>query len=397
MAKEAFQYKIELKYITKDNIEVTIDSEQLQYIAIDKDFDNINMPVVAVNGSIEKDIIDDMIENINNNLITLGIYVYDISNQSDNITTKYFHDRFIYIIQDDISKTADIDYPNGEDRPGLYKDITIWLLQQDAVNNNKTSINGVFKNASMNSLILMVGNYLGNILLEPIKYDNKFDQILIPPQESISNYIEFLNRYVSVFYDTQYRFFIDFDTTYITSSSGKVTKSRDQNIFTIELNIKDIIPNDEDSERGMITDIENNKYVVYVNNANVDYVKNNVSNKLVNKITVVDSSGNVTERDIENNQTGITTTMNNIISLRNTDGNAAANVISSSISQNNVVISIVKNDLDASIFTMNKEYIITDPSHEEYNGRYLLISSKQLFIKQSEYYVMTSILRFRKI
>ena len=147
MSKESFRYKVSLSYVNSDsNSEILIDSNQIQYIAIDKDFDNTNMPVIAIMGSIEKDIIDDMINNINNNIVTLGIYRYDINNQNDDITKKYFHDRFIYIISDDVSKTAELDYYEGNNNTLLYKDITIWLIQQDSVNNNRHTINGIFKN-----------------------------------------------------------------------------------------------------------------------------------------------------------------------------------------------------------------------------------------------------------
>ena len=62
----------------------------------------------------------------------------------------------------------------------------------------------------------------------------------------------------------------------------------------------------------------------------------------------------------------------------------------------NVVISIVKNDLDASLFTLNKEYIINDPVHESYSGRYILLQVQQLFIKQTENFIMSTVLKFKK-
>lgn len=394
MSKEVFRYKISLNYVNSKNSEISIDSSQLSYIGIDKDFDNINMPVIAIVGSIEKNIIDDMISNINDNIVTLGIYRYDVSNQNDGVTKKYFHDRFIYIIPDDISKTSEIDYPNGENKPGLYKDITIWLIQQDSVNNNRKTINGVFKNASTNSLILQTSNYLGKILLEPIKYDNKYGQIIIPPQDSISSYISYLNNCLSVFYDTQYRFFIDFDTTYILSSSGKIVKSKNQDIFTIELDIKNILTNSE--ETGMYIDKRKGKYTININTSDTEYTKNNVSNKLVNKITTIDSEGNVIEKNVESNKTNVTSTINQIINLSNNDINAINN-ITSTLDINNIMVTLTKNDLDASMFTMNKEYIINDPNHEEYNGRYLISSTKQIFIKQTDYFIMTTVLTFKKL
>lgn len=394
MAKETFKYKIAFSYIDSNNSEITINQEQVHYVAIDKDYDNTNMPVIAISCSIEKDILDDMISNMNNNIVTLGIYIYDAKNQNDSITTKYFHDRFIYIIKEDLSKTSEIDYVD-ENTPNLYKDVVIWLLQQDAVNNNRQSINGVFKNATMNTLILHSANYLGPTLLEPIKYDNKYDQVIIPPLETISEYIAFLNNNLSVFYDTEYRFFIDFDITYITSSSGKVTIAKNQDIFTVELSIKGILP-DEDDEDGMIVDERNGKYSISINNANVSYNKNHITNKMMNSITVIDSLGNVTQKDIYNNKIGVTGKMNKIVHVSNTDGNVVNN-LSSTVESNNVVITVIKNDLDASIFTINKEYIITDPIHGEYAGRYILVSNKQLFIKQMDYYTMVVILKFRKI
>jgi hypothetical protein len=170
MAKkgEQYNYRIVLKYIDSSNVEVEIDSTQLQYILIDKDFDGCNMPVISVFGSIEKNILDDMIRNMDKNIVTLGIYKYDATNQNDNITDKYFHDKFIYIINEDVSKTDKIDNPNGIDsKTGnrQYKEVNIWLIQQDAINNNRQVINGVYHNASMNSLILQSTNYLGKVLL----------------------------------------------------------------------------------------------------------------------------------------------------------------------------------------------------------------------------------------
>ena len=395
MAKETFRYKVTLRYVMENNDEIIIDSNQISYVAVDKDFDNNNMPVIAIVASIEKDVLDDMIRHVNDNILTLGIYRYDVNNQTDNITKKCIHDRFIYILPDDISKTAVIDYPNGEGKEGLYKDVTLWLLPQDAVNNNKQTINGVFKNATMNTMILNSTNYLGKMLLEPIKYDNKYDQVIIPPQNSISEYISFLNNDLSVFYDTPYRFFIDFDMTYIVSSSGHVVRSKNESIFTFDIQISSIIPQEED-DTGMYIDTRNNKNVIYVNSANVNYTRNNITNKMVNSITTIDSSGNVYRRDVESNNTKVTKKLSTIINLSNTDNNAVNNIVSS-LSMNNVGVSIVKNDLDANVFTMNKEYIITDNTHPEFNGRYLISSVKQMYTKQTEQFVMATVLNLKKI
>lgn len=399
MAKqgEQYNYKIVLKYINSTNTEVEIDSNQIQYILIDKDFDNTNMPVITVFGSIEKNILDDMIKYSNDNLVTLGIYKYDSTNQSDNITEKYFNDKFIYILNEDLSRTEIIDNPNGIDsKTGnqQYKDVTIFLIQQDAINHNRNTINGVYHNASMNSLILQSSNYLGNTLLEPIRYDTKFDQVIIPPIDSISNYIKYLNDNLGVFYNTPYRFFIDFDLTYIVSSSGKAIRARNQYIYTIVIEIQKI-DKDTSEEAGAYVDLHSGKYTISIDASKVEYNKNNVTNKMVNKITVINSKGDTFEQDVNDNKTKTTSTINQVMNISNNDQNTINSIVYS-VESSNVIISLVKNDLDASLFTINKEYIINDYVHESYSERYILLNVQQLFIKQNGNFIMSTILKFKK-
>ena len=399
MAKqgEQYNYKIVLKYINSTNIEVEIDSTQIQYILIDKDFENINMPVITIFGSIEKNILDDMIIHSNDNLVTLGIYKYDNTNQNDNITEKYFNDKFIYMLNEDLSRTDKLDNPQGIDsKTGnrQYREVTIFLIQQNAINNNRQTINGVYHNASMNSLILQSTNYLGNMLLEPIKYDTRFDQVIIPPIDSISNYIRYLNDNLGVFYDSPYRFFIDFDTTYLVSSSGNAIRARNQYIYTIVIDIREIDSNISE-EPGAYVDLKSGKYTIGIDASKVEYVKNNVTNKIVNKVTVINSKGDVFEQDIEDNKAKVTSTINQIMNISNNDQNVINN-ISYSVESANVTITIVKNDLDASLFTLNKEYIINDPVHDSYAGHYILLQVKQLFIKQNENFIMSTVLKFKK-
>ena len=399
MAKqgEQYNYKIVLKYINSTNIEVEIDSTQIQYILIDKDFENINMPDITIFGSIEKNILDDMIRHSNDNLVTLGIYKYDNTNQNDNITEKYFNDKFIYMLNEDLSRTDKLDNPQGIDsKTGnrQYREVTIFLIQQNAINNNRQTINGVYHNASMNSLILQSTNYLGNMLLEPIKYDTRFDQVIIPPIDSISNYIRYLNDNLGVFYDSPYRFFIDFDTTYLVSSSGNAIRARNQYIYTIVIDIREI-DNNISEEPGAYVDLKAGKYTIGIDASKVEYVKNNVTNKIVNKVTVINSKGDVFEQDIEDNKAKVTSTINQIMNISNNDQNVINN-ISYSVESANITITIVKNDLDASLFTLNKEYIINDPVHDSYAGHYILLQVKQLFIKQNENFIMSTVLKFKK-
>ena len=42
------------------------------------------------------------------------------------------------------------------------------------------------------------------------------EQLIIPPLETVSKALEYLNR-MSAFYDTKFRYFLDYDTGYLLS------------------------------------------------------------------------------------------------------------------------------------------------------------------------------------
>ena len=167
-----------------------------------------------------------------------------------------------------------------------------------------------------------------------------------------------------------------------------------QYIYTIVIDIREIDSNISE-EPGAYVDLKSGKYTIGIDASKVEYVKNNVTNKIVNKVTVINSKGDVFEQDIEDNKAKVTSTINQIMNVSNNDQNVINN-ISYSVESANVTITIVKNDLDASLFTLNKEYIINDPVHDSYAGHYILLQVKQLFIKQNENFIMSTVLKFKK-
>jgi hypothetical protein len=166
-------------------------------------------------------------------------------------------------------------------------------------------------------------------------------------------------------------------------------------VYTIVIDIKEV-DIETSEEPGAYVDIISGKYTIGIDTSKVEYNKNHVTNKLVNKVTVINAKGDVFEQELEENQAKITGTINQVMNVSNNDQNVI-NPISHNIESGNITLSIVKNDLDATLFTINKEYIIRDPLHEEYNGRYILMHSEQLFIKQNENFIMSTVLSFKKV
>lgn len=399
---QVYKYRVHLEYFqSSTNKSITIPYDHISYIGIDKDFENTNMPVVALVMSIDKNLLDDMIIYQDTNYLTLNVTKYDSNNQKDGVGTSYISQRFIYITSDNnINPNKNIEYKE-DGTPvttnEVLKDITIFLMPKDIITNSRQIINGIFHNTTTTSMALLPTNYIGKMLIEPIQYDKKYDQIIIPPQDSISSYLEYLNS-MSVFYDTNYRFFMDFDTTYLLSSSGKITKSKLQNIYTININILPVSytdPQNNDSV-GMIIDTTTNKAELRVLSNCVEYVRNNITNKLVNEVVTINSNGEVINKIIDDNKAKNLGVIKNTVVLSSDDNNAINN-ITSNITNNKTVITIMLQGLDGSQFTMNKEYIINDFTYKDMNGRYLIIQNKQLFVKQDELFTLMTVLTFKKI
>jgi hypothetical protein len=61
---------------------------------------------------------------------------------------------------------------------------------------------------------------------------------------------------------------------------------------------------------------------------------------------------------------------------------------------------VQKVDIDSSKFTINKEYIIkADDAYntELYNGRYILVRKRELYVREDDNFTMNVMLLFRKV
>ena len=394
MIREKYKYKVFMEYNDQKSI-ISIPSDQVVSFSVIKDFDTINFPVVAVTSMLERDILDYLIKNQDTTTINFGVYRYDVNNQNDNITTKYFVNRFIYIIEESESKRSTIDYNENSEYKEHLTRTNIYLLPQDSLNNSKKIINGVYKNTDMNSMVINISNYIGKLLVEPLTYNTKYDQVLIPPIDSISSYLSFLNNQLNILYDTKYRFFMDFDMSYLMSSDGNVVKCKTHKNYTVNIDVADITAIGETEDSGMIVDLYNGKYIVNTSSSECDYNDNRIVNKMMNNIITINSNGDHNEKTLNSSNTK-TTLFSKIINLSTKDNNFINN-ITNEMDISTTMATVIKKDIDPSIFTLNREYIITDRNNPKRSGRYLLYSIKEIYSREDSTYTLTAILQFKKL
>ena len=81
----------------------------------------------------------------------------------------------------------------------------------------------VAKNVTMYDIVKYNTSHINNLIIEPFSYNDIFDQFILPPHDSLNKTLQFLNNQ-RVFYSTPYRYYKDFDYTYIVSSAGNLTE-----------------------------------------------------------------------------------------------------------------------------------------------------------------------------
>lgn len=399
MKNSSYKYSVTATLI-HDNDIIELPDRSITYLNINSDYDNNHMPTIYMGFEVHSDLYDFMAENYETTKIILSIKKYD-SNTLNSLKNNYIQKEFSYIIVVDKDyHRSSIDKPlteldttrNISNEVYSYVPGTIALIDMDSYNDNKVLYNDIIKNSNMISIINKYTKHMP-IVIEPFKDNKKIDTLIIPPITSINDLLKFLNEF-SCFYDRGYRYFRDFDKTYILSNEGNPVNDGIDNYNTVLLNILD---SDNPLTRSVGVNIDKAKNMYYIdldiNDTHTDeYI---AKNKEYNSIIGISSTGDIRRLklhgDIEDKDKYLMQRISNN-NMKYIDN------IKHEIDSSSVTLRIVRPEIDSSIITPNKEYLVqNNMEYQEYNGRYLLSTKKDSFILQGEDYVSFTILTFRKV
>ena len=397
-----YKYTASMKYILGDTI-IDIDSLQMRSIAIDSNYKSMNMPMIFVTASIHRDYRDLMEENQNSGIVILTIKRAIANSDMPDLYMDYIEDEFVYFMARDNSGNAShssTENPNAnfydEDQKDLYRLVSLGLLSVNHINKNKKPLNGVVS-GGLSSLMYYITNHLP-IVIEPPTNNVELKEQFLPPMNSISKSLEYLNS-IAVFYNTPYRFFIDFDCSYLISSSGKAIPKKGEDITSVLITLRDDKTGGSSKIQGMTINKQKTMYQMDVDDSDCEIADNHISGKSYSKLTATDTSGTTLNKTVTDlSGSNILDKVKNI-RLCNDNSGLLDNMISS-LNSSSLQLLIQKTDVDSSVFTMNKEYIIqSNDVYDEakYNGRYLLIRKRELYIKMDEKFTMDVMLLFEKI
>lgn len=389
MKGNSYKYNIQLTYM-KDDIEINLDYKNILTMAIDYNYEKKNMPTLLIRVGIDKSIIDHMISNKNNTII-LSITKFKESN-GIHIRKPVIKSEFFYFLDNNMSFTDDIDYGNKENKENkdIYKIISLGLIQKDIVLNNKTLINTVYKDTHLLDIICDVFKEK-NLVIEPFVNNDDVKCLIVPPMETVSKFLTYLDdRYT--FYNTPYRFFYDFNKTYLLSSSGRGVPVKNEKYNAIFIYVDNTIT-DQSKFDGMKEDSELKAYMINVDAAAINISVDKATTISYNQIIGVNSEGEYQSVNINSNLDGDRYKVTRI----NNERFDVLDNLKNELELNNIVINIIKGELDSTVFTLNKEYYIKNYNKlADKNGKFLLSAKKEIYIKESEYFNMTTILTLKK-
>lgn len=389
-----YSYKIRANFVL-NNKEEPILPQCITSVVTNYDYDNNNIPIIYLGVRLETSLYNKMVINSEKATITLNISKCK-NGTSSSMYTDYIKDTFTYSMSTNPDYNISLEkQSNTHEQVGTnYKEGFIALIQQSTTDNNKKIMNGIIKDSNMASIIHRYTSHM-KMVMEPLHTDKHFKFLIIPPTESVSKLLPYLNRQ-SVFYSSGYRYFVDFNRTYLLSRDGKPVNARDGLYSTIVLNIIDPV-NVEAHQTGIITDHVNKAYVLNINANNTVTNIKKTEDKIFNRIIGVNSYGDTKEIGLD-----IPRTQGSSDKIRLErvpyDNMEYVDYLKNNIENSVLLFSVTKTELDSSLITPNKEFIVRNyPTFSEYNGRYVLSYKKETFVAQGENFINSIIFGLRKV
>jgi hypothetical protein len=384
-----------------DNESTELDPMYIKSIVIDYDYKKNTMPLIYLTVSIDDRIIKKLVQSKDTAVIIFNIkrFVANSEIPAESIVkVDYIKDTFTYFLPDTLSNysvtepSQDLDDVTGQN----FTTTTLGLLSLDLVNKNKKTMNGVVNKTPIMSLVY---NLLSDrkLIFEQFKYNKILNGIIIPPLESKAKMIKYLNS-LNCFYDTSYRYFMDFDVTYLISTSGNKIQRKGEKISEVILKINKYTENDQKIE-GMDIDETNKVYRIYVGDQDCEKLDNKLIDRSYSTIVAQGTSPNTTTKtDLNVSDKSVISKKRTTIRVPN-DNTTLLKNMKADMDNSMVTITVTKSDLDMSIFTINKAFYIeaSETYGSEYSGKYLLVRKRELYIREDEDFSASVMLTFNKI
>ena len=289
-----YEYSATLVFMNGED-KKEIPQNSIKTIIINKEFDRLTMPTINMTIEMDRELADEVIKNKKTATMFLKMNKIQTSNVSNAVEETYFYDEFTYLIEEDFDKTKPFRYidPDKKDQKSTeadkYRPIRLGLISKTCSDLARKPNNLVTYNSSMQDVVIKLLNISKPLLIEPFEYTDPVPQCVIPPKETLTKVLEYLNN-IKVFYSTGYRFFMDLDVMYLVSKSGKYIPKQNEKTGVVNIEVKTLDKNDS-LTRGISLADDNSAYNLIIEATNSNLDNSDLTDKEIDSITaVVDGS-----------------------------------------------------------------------------------------------------------
>lgn len=398
-----YNYDVEATLVYGSN-SLVFDENTIKSVILNHDFDNKNMPIIYLQISIPPDQYNTMVQNRSNANIVFTLYKYDATSSSQ-IKKKYISDSFSYMMTSDPNYNESLNTGSNQTfsenknnvesslKATSYFNGYIALIKEESLNANKQLSNGIIRNANLISIIHKFTSHM-TMVIEPLPAESNvnIDQIIIPPVSTVTKVLEYIDSEHSI-YPTGYRYFRDFEKTYLLSNSGDAVDLHDGSYSKVFIEICDPLEVVE-SGNAMEIDTANKAYIIKIDANNTSIKVDQSIDKSYNQYMSVDSDGNTSTVDLSVEAHSDSTTKVQVEKGSDLESITKSKYMMESVG---TMLSVTKSNVDSSILTPNKEYIVKNyKNNSQYNGKYILSYKKEVLARDGNY-VISTIFGLRKV
>lgn len=289
-----YEYSATLVFMNGED-KKEIPQNSIKTIIINKEFDRLTMPTINMTLEMDRELADEVIKNKKTATMFLKMNKIQTSNVSNAVEETYFYDEFTYLIEEDLDKTKPFRYidPDKKDQKSTeadkYRPIRLGLISKTCSDLARKPNNLVTYDSSMQDIVIKLLNISKPLLIEPFEYTDPVPQCVIPPKETLTKVLEYLNN-IKVFYSTGYRFFMDLDVMYLVSKAGKYIPKQNEKTGVVNIEVKTLDKNDS-LARGISLADDNSAYNLIIEATNSNLDNSDLTDKEIDSITaVVDGS-----------------------------------------------------------------------------------------------------------
>lgn len=376
---EVYKYKASGFYVYGSN-KYSIDFMNFKSIVIDHDYEINNMPLLYIILNIDAKLADAIVTNQKTGVFILSIQKCIDNSDMPDLWEDCFNDTFLYYLSEDINKKDERDYEaSNTGREDMYREVTIGLLSQKLVNNNKTVANGIINCSDMSSAVSYVIGKSLPLVMEPFKNNQPLKRVVLPPVSSVAKAVAYLNS-IKVFYDSKYRYYMDLDAIYLLSSSGKAVPRKGNKGNSVHIALQ----NDYDKAskvQGMTFNKQGSFYAIDVSGVDAEVENYNFATNSYSKLQYTDTDGKsntITTANLDKQSS----LANKTVNVRVPNGNIG--LVTNAEKNTDIYLAINKTDLDTTVLTLNKEYVLNAENVYTglgYSGTYILRRKRELYFR----------------